>query len=112
MIADEERCVGNLCFIFVPDEKILEINRQFLQHDYYTDIITFDNSEGNTVSGEMYISTDTVRSNAEEYHTGFQNELMRVIVHGVLHLCGHNDKTEAEQQQMRIAETKYLNYLG
>ena len=105
----EGKIVGSLCYVFVSDEKLLEINKTFLQHDYYTDIITFDNSSGNTISGEMYISIDTVRVNAKEYQVDFYDELLRVIVHGVLHLCGYNDKTEKEQQQMRTAETKYIN---
>ena len=105
----EGKIVGSLCYVFVSDEKLLEINKTFLQHDYYTDIITFDNSSGNTISGEMYISIDTVRVNAKEYQVDFYDELLRVIVHGVLHLCGYNDKAEKEQQQMRTAETKYIN---
>ncbi len=110
-VADEEgKKIGNLYYIFVGDEKILEINRQFLQHDYYTDIITFDDSAGDTLSGEMYISIDTVRSNSEDYQSDFRNELFRVIVHGVLHLCGYKDKTANEQKQMRAAEAKCLAF--
>jgi rRNA maturation RNase YbeY len=99
---------GDLHYIFVTDEKILDLNRRFLQHDYYTDILTFDNSSGNTVAGEMYISIHTVRANAESYQTGFDCELRRVMAHGVLHLCGYNDLTETEQSLMREAETRYL----
>jgi rRNA maturation RNase YbeY len=110
-VADREgKQIGNLSYVFVSDEKILEINNWFLQHDYYTDIITFDDSSENTISGEMYISIDTVRTNAEEYQTDFAEELLRVMIHGVLHLCGYDDKTEKDRQQMRAAETKYLNF--
>ncbi len=110
VIITEGKQPGELRYVFVSDEKILEINKRFLQHDYYTDIITFDDSEGDTISGEMYIGIETVRSNAEDYRTDFRNELLRVMVHGVLHLCGYDDKTEKEQRQMRTAETKYLSF--
>ncbi len=110
VVAAEGKQIGNLNYVFVSDERILEINRQFLQHDYYTDIITFDGSNGNIVAGEMYIGIDTVRSNAEDYQSNFREELLRVMVHGVLHLCGHDDQTEEKRQQMRITETKYLKF--
>ena len=108
----EGKKIGSLCYIFVSDETILDINKKFLHHDYYTDIITFDNSIGDTISGEMYISIDTVNSNAKDYHTEFRNELLRVMVHGVLHLCGYNDKTTKEQNKMKAAETLHLDYWG
>ena len=108
----EGKKIGSLCYIFVSDETILDINKKFLQHDYYTDIITFDNSIGDTISGEMYISIDTVNSNAKDYHTEFRNELLRVMVHGVLHLCGYKDKTAKEQNKMKAAETLHLDYWG
>ncbi|MDR1171110.1 MAG: rRNA maturation RNase YbeY [Bacteroidales bacterium] len=108
--AGEEKKIGNLCYIFVSDEILLDINRKYLQHDYYTDIITFDDSDGDAISGEMYISIDTVKSNARDYHADFHNELLRVMVHGVLHLCGHKDKTAGEQQEMRAAEAKYMEW--
>ena len=104
--------VGALSYIFCNDEKILEINRQYLQHDYYTDIITFDYSEQNEISGDIFISLDTVRTNAEKYQNRFLDELHRVIIHGVLHLCGLNDETEAEQTAMRKAENEALNRLS
>ena len=109
VIVGEGKKVGSLSYIFVSDEIILEINKKFLQHDYYTDIITFDNSGNDTVSGEMYISVDTVNSNAKDYQVEFRNELLRVMVHGALHLCGYNDKTEDDQLKMRNAETRYLD---
>ena len=85
--------IGEINYIFCDDEKILEINRQFLQHDYYTDIITFDYCEGDTLSGDIFISVDTVTANAKEYSVSFDEELKRVMIHGILHLCGQNDKT-------------------
>ena len=106
--AKEGKKIGNLCYIFVSDEHLLEFNKKYLQHDHYTDIITFDDSTGNNISGDMYISVDTVRSNAKVYHVDFYNELLRVMVHGVLHLCGYRDKTKDEQQEMRAAEAQYL----
>ena len=90
---------------------MLDINNKYLQHDDYTDIITFDNSIGNTVSGEMYISIETVQSNAKDYQVDFRTELMRVMVHGLLHLCGYKDTSIAEQQEMRALEEKYLTCL-
>ena len=98
-------------YVFCDDERILEVNRQFLGHDYYTDIITFDYSVGNRISGEMYISLDTVRSNAEKFGTGYENELNRVLIHGVLHLCGINDKGPGERAVMEAAENRALEML-
>jgi rRNA maturation RNase YbeY len=111
VIAREGKKTGTLSYIFVSDTQILQLNRQFLNHNYYTDIITFDEVESDTISGEMYISIDTVRTNAEIYQTTFDNELYRVMVHGVLHLCGYNDKTEQEQVLMREMEDKSLQLL-
>ena len=83
--------VGEIAYIFCSDEKILEVNRQYLEHDYYTDIITFDYTEGNRISGDLFISLDTVRTNAEQFDQPYERELHRVIIHGILHLCGIND---------------------
>ena len=80
--------VGEIAYIFCSDDKILEVNRQYLQHDYYTDIITFDYCEGDRISGDLFISLDTVRSNAEQFEQPYDRELHRVIIHGILHLCG------------------------
>lgn len=102
---------GNLSYVFCSDEKILEVNRQFLQHDYYTDIITFDYDEGDRVCGDMYISVDTVRSNAEQYAPSFEREMRRVIIHGVLHLCGLKDKEPDDEKKMRAAEEEALAML-
>ena len=84
--------VGDITYLFCSEEKMLETNQKFLQHDYYTDIITFDNSEGDTISGDIIIAPDTVRSNAAKYGTHFRDEFRRVIIHGILHLCGIDDK--------------------
>ena len=107
--AREGKKTGHLNFIFVSEEIILDINKKYLNHHHYTDIITFDHSEGDTVSGEMYISVDTVRANAKAYHVDFRNELLRVMVHGTLHLCGYKDKTVSERREMREKEDQYLN---
>ena len=100
--------IGEIAYIFCNDDKILEVNRQYLQHDYYTDIITFDYCEGNRLSGYLFISLDTVRSNAAQYGKDFEEELHRVVIHGVLHLCGINDKAPGEREQMEAAEDKAL----
>ena len=102
------RIVGNLSYIFCNDPKILEVNRQYLQHDYYTDIITFDYCEGNRLSGDLFISLDTVRTNAEQFGSDYETELHRVIIHGILHLCGINDKGPGEREIMEAAENKAL----
>ena len=109
--AREKKKTGHLNYIFVSDEIILDINKKYLHHHHYTDIITFDDSAGNTISGEMYISIDTVRSNASDYHVDFHSELLRVMVHGMLHLCGYKDQTARERQEMRAAENRYLELI-
>lgn len=101
--------VGDVGYLFVNDEHILEVNRQYLQHDFYTDIITFDYTEGNTLNGDIVISIDTVRSNAEQFDKQFDDELHRVIIHGILHLCGINDKGPGERQLMEAAEDRALS---
>ena len=105
------RRVGNIAYIFCDDAKILEVNKKFLHHDYFTDIITFDDDEENLVSGDIFISLDTVRSNSVKFHTDYEQELHRVIVHGVLHLCGINDKGPGEREIMEAAENKALALL-
>ena len=104
--------VGEIAYIFVDDEEILRVNREYLQHDYYTDIITFDYTEGNTISGDLFISLDTVRTNAEQFDKPYDEELHRVIIHGILHLCGINDKGPGEREIMEAAEDKALALLG
>ena len=102
------RKVGEIGYLFVDDEKILEVNREYLGHDYYTDVITFDYDEDDTVSGDIVISLDTVRSNAELFGKSYEDELYRVIIHGILHLCGINDKGPGEREIMEAAENKAL----
>ena len=106
------RILGPLTYIFCSDEKILEVNRQFLNHDYYTDIITFDYTHGRRVSGDMFISLDTVATNAIAAGTTYRSELHRVIVHGLLHLCGINDKGPGEREIMEAHEDRALAMLG
>ena len=103
--------VGEIAYIFVNDEKILEVNRQYLQHDYYTDIITFDYCEGDVISGDLFISLDTVRTNAEQVGATYEQELHRVIIHGILHLCGINDKGPGEREIMEAAENRRLLFV-
>jgi len=110
--ADYGKKVGELSYLFCDDQKILEMNRHYLQHDYFTDIITFDYSEGNSIAGDIIISLETVRSNSQKYQTPFEEELRRVIIHGVLHLCGLLDKNKKEQKEMREAEDKALFLLN
>lgn len=100
--------VGEIAYIFCSDEKILEVNREYLQHDYYTDIITFDYCEGDKISGDLFISLETVKSNSEEFKTDYDEELHRTIIHGILHLCGINDKGPGEREIMEQAENKAL----
>ena len=102
------RKVGEVGYMFVNDEKILEINNEYLGHDYYTDVITFDYDEGDVVNGDIVISLDTVRTNAEIFGKAYEDELYRVIIHGILHLCGLNDKGPGEREIMEKAENKAL----
>ena len=104
--------VGEIAYIFCDDEKILEVNREYLQHDYYTDIITFDYTEGDTISGDLFISLDTVKTNSEQFATEYEEELHRTIIHGILHLCGINDKGPGEREIMEAAENKALAMRG
>ena len=105
------KVVGDINYIFVDDETMLDINRRFIGHDYYTDHIGFDYSEGDALSGDIYISLDTVASNARLFGTTFADELRRIIIHGLLHLCGFRDKTDEERSQMQQAEDKALSHL-
>lgn len=106
--ADYGFAVGNINYIFCSDERELEVNRQFLWHDYYTDVITFDYSTPSTLNGDIFISLDTVRSNAEMVETSFDHELLRIIIHGVLHLTGQGDKTPETKLQMTAKEESAL----
>lgn len=110
LVAESEVCrLGNVSVIFCSDNYILDINQRFLQHDYFTDIITFDYSEGDRISGDLFISVDSVRENSLEYGTEFEDELHRVIVHGILHLIGYDDHTEEDVRVMRAKENYYLS---
>lgn len=100
--------VGQIAYVFCSDAKILEINRQYLQHDYYTDIITFDSSEGEYIAGDIFISLDTVKSNSLQFSTDYHTELHRIIIHGILHLCGQDDTTTALRAEMTAKEDKAL----
>lgn len=104
--------VGEIAYIFCDDAKILEVNVQYLGHDYFTDIITFDYCEGDSISGDLFISLDTVRSNAEKFGKTYEEELHRVIIHGVLHLCGINDKGPGEREVMEAEENKALGLIS
>lgn len=104
-----DRLLGNLCYRFCSDEVILQTNREFLQHDYYTDIITFDYTRGRKVGADLLISLDTVASNAAQLGVPYERELLRVIVHGVLHLCGLHDKLPGEREEMEAAENRALS---
>ena len=109
-VAQSEVCrLGDIGIIFCSDNYILDVNMKYLQHDYFTDIITFDYCEEDVLSGDLFISIDSVRDNASYYGTEFEDELNRVIVHGILHLVGYDDHTEEDQQQMRAKEDYYLS---
>lgn len=110
LVAESEiRRVGNVSIIFCSDNYILDINQRYLGHDYFTDIITFDYCEGDRLSGDLFISVDSVRENSIEYGTDFMDELYRVIVHGILHLIGYDDHTEGDIAVMRSKENYYLS---
>lgn len=105
------KIIGEIGYLFVDDEKILEVNREFLSHDYFTDVITFDYSDADTLNGDIVISLDTVRTNAEKFHKDYTEELYRVVIHGILHLCGINDKGPGEREVMEHEENKALTLL-
>ena len=110
LVAESEiRRISDINIIFCSDNYILDVNQQYLQHDYFTDIITFDYCEGDRLSGDLFISVDTVRENAIEYGTEFKDELNRVIVHGVLHLIGYDDHYDEDVVEMRAKENYYLS---
>ena len=110
--ADYGFAIGKINYVFCDDERELEVNRQFLGHDYYTDIITFDYSTAATLNGDIFISLDTVRSNAEQLGIAFENELLRILIHGVLHLTGQGDKTPETKAQMTEKENRALARLS
>ena len=102
---------GDITYIFCDDERILEVNKQYLNHDYYTDIITFDYTEGQIISGDIFISLDTVKSNSDEFKASFEQELNRIIIHGILHLCGQSDNTPDLRSEMTAKENLALKWL-
>jgi rRNA maturation RNase YbeY len=110
--AKYQKRVGDIAYIFCSDRKILEVNNQYLAHDYYTDIITFDYSESDTISGDLFISLDTVRSNAQKFAVPYEQELYRVMIHGILHLCGIDDKTNDARAIMKNCENEALDGLN
>ena len=104
VIVSENKKEGDINYIFCDDDYILEINKQYLQHDYYTDIISFDYSVGNELHGDIFVSIDRVKENASDFNVDFDEELKRVIIHGILHYCGYKDKTDQDEQIMRHKE--------
>ena len=111
MIKEEKKERGEICIIFCSDEYLIEINRKYLNHDYYTDIVTFNYVERNVISGDLFISTERVKENALKYGVDFMSELYRVIFHGILHLCGYDDSTDKEKEIIRNKENYYLNII-
>ncbi|HER40007.1 MAG TPA: rRNA maturation RNase YbeY [Salinimicrobium catena] len=108
VISSEGKKIGEISFIFCDDEYLLEINQKYLDHDTYTDIISFDNSVGNILGGDIFISTERVMENAANFNVSFDEELKRVMVHGVLHFCGYRDKTSEEKEVMRSKEEEKM----
>ncbi|MCQ4035827.1 rRNA maturation RNase YbeY [Kaistella montana] len=111
LITNEQKKAGEINYVFCDDEYLLKVNQDFLQHDYYTDIITFDYVKGKTIAGDIFVSLPRISENAESHSKDFNLELHRVLAHGILHLCGYKDKTEEEIKEMRNKEDYYLNIL-
>ena len=112
LVQNENYQSGDINVVFCSDTYLLQMNKSYLNHDYFTDIITFDYVEDKIISGDLFISLDRIKENADTYADNFSQELYRVVIHGVLHLCGYKDKTESEQHEMRKKENQYLNYAG
>ena len=108
IILSEGKKLGDINYIFCDDEYLLKINQDYLQHDYYTDIITFDTVKGKTISGEIFVSLQRISDNASTLSKNYEEELRRVLAHGILHLCGYKDKKEVEEQEMRSKEDFYI----
>lgn len=111
IIKNNNCTAGDITYIFCSDNYLLEINRKYLNHDYYTDIITFNYNENKLISGDIFISVDTVFKNSKEYHTNFEMELFRVMIHGILHLIGFEDQTDEQQDEMTRQEDQALRLL-
>ncbi len=109
IIITEQKKLGEINYIFCDDDYLLKVNQDYLQHDYYTDIITFDYVKGKTISGDIFVSLPRISDNASALSKNFEDELHRVLAHGILHLCGYKDKTEAEEREMRSKEDFYLS---
>ncbi|MBF8457958.1 rRNA maturation RNase YbeY [Kaistella sp. G5-32] len=109
LIISEQKKPGEINYIFCDDEHLLQVNRDFLQHDYYTDVITFDYVKGKTISADIFVSLPRILENASSLSKAFDSELLRVLAHGILHLCGYKDKTEEEISEMRNKEDYYLS---
>jgi len=112
LISKELKKSGQISIVFCSDEYLLDMNKKYLNHDYYTDIITFNNVDGDLISGDLFVSIDRVKDNAKKFKTEWIHELYRVVFHGVLHLIGYNDKTQEEQVMMRQKEDFYLSEVG
>lgn len=111
LITREQKKVGKITYIFMSDDGLLKVNRDFLKHDYYTDVITFDYVKGKTISADIFVSLPRISENAILHSKDFNSELHRVLAHGLLHLCGYNDKTDEEKIEMRKKEDFYLNHI-
>lgn len=109
LILEEGKKLGEITYVFCDDAYLLKVNQDYLQHDYYTDIITFDYVKGKTISGDIFVSLQRISDNASTLSNSFEKELQRVIAHGILHLCGYKDKTEEEEKLMRSKEDYYLS---
>ena len=110
-IEQESKTLGTITYVFMNDEELLKYNIEYLEHDYYTDIITFDDSFINIINGNIYLSPDTIYANSINFNTTVKRELYRVVIHGIMHLCGYKDSTEEEIKLMRNKEEQYLSYL-
>jgi len=110
IIKSEGKIAGEISFIITSDDYLLTVNKEFLNHDYFTDVISFNYSLGDNIAGEIYISEDTVRRNSVEYNVDLDNEMLRVMIHGVLHLVGYNDETDNEKQTMKQLEDKWMGF--
>lgn len=112
VVSNEKKKLGVVSYVFCSDDDLLKVNQDYLQHNTYTDIITFDYSENEVISGDIFISIDRVKENAEKFQASFNQELQRVMIHGILHLCGYKDKTKTQAQLMRQKENEALSLVS